>query len=134
VAGLHICEVNRFGSDSRGEYVMVANNGSGNVSLTGLEISDYTATQQRPHVYRFPANTNGSSITLAAREEVYLFTGSGTDQWVTGQNGQRALLLFWGRAASVWNNTGDVAYLRHADGTLIDSMTVGDPKRHPNGH
>jgi hypothetical protein len=27
-----------------------------------------------------------------------------------------------------------VAYLRRLDGTFVDSRTVGDPKRHPNGH
>ena len=36
--------------------------------------------------------------------------------------------------APVWNNTGDVVYLRKPDGTFIDTMTVGDPARHPNGH
>jgi hypothetical protein len=43
-------------------------------------------------------------------------------------------LRFAGKNAPVWNNTGDVAYLRKADGAFVDSMTAGDPPRHPNGH
>ena len=34
-----------------------------------------------------------------------------------------------------WNNDGDVAYLREVTtGEFVDSMTVGSPARHPDGH
>jgi hypothetical protein len=32
---------------------------------------------------------------------------------------------YWGRAAYVWNNTGDTAYVRNPSGTLIDSCSWG---------
>jgi hypothetical protein len=47
--------------------------------------------------------------------------------------GNDALLLFAGRSGPVWNNDGDVAYLRHADGRFVDTKT-GSPARHPRGH
>jgi hypothetical protein len=59
-----------------------------------------------------------------------VFTRAGKNK--RGPNGN--LYLFANRRASVWNNTGDVAYLRNPDGTFIDTMTVGVPKRHPRGH
>jgi hypothetical protein len=39
-----------------------------------------------------------------------------------------------GAVSADWNNSGDVAYLRRLDGTFVDSLTVGHPARHPNGH
>ncbi len=130
MAGLHICQVALRGIDDRGEYVEVANDGSGPVVLTGLELTDYTSTQQRPHVYRFPALDDGSPISLAPRQSAYVYTGPGKNEL----SAEGDWLLFAGRNAMVWNNPGDVAYLRRPDGELIDSRTVGHPKRHPNGH
>ena len=40
--GLHICEISLRGSDNRGEWVEVANDGSPRARLTGLKITDYT--------------------------------------------------------------------------------------------
>jgi hypothetical protein len=132
--GLHICRIEPRGTDARGEWVMVANDATTPATLTGLELTDYTATQQHVHVLHFPADTSGNPIQLAHREAAFVFTGQGHSQWVDGQDGVQQLLLFAGRSAPVWNNTGDVAYLRRADGTFVDSMTVGEPTRHPNGH
>jgi hypothetical protein len=128
--GLHICRVQPGGHDPRGEWVQVANDGLLPGSLTGLELTDYTATQQRPHIYRFPALTNGSNLTLRPRQSAFVFTGPGQDQ--ISQQGD--WLLFAGRLAPIWNNSGDVAYLRDSRGRIIDSRTVGHPARHPNGH
>ena len=64
---------------------------------------------------------------LPAGKKVYVFTGPGKGAW--GQSGN--LFLFARRRAPVWNNTGDVAYLRRADGTFIHTKTVGSPARHP---
>ncbi|MBS1870547.1 MAG: lamin tail domain-containing protein [Actinobacteria bacterium] len=128
--GLHICHVGLRGNDARGEWVQVANDGMSAVGLTGLKLTDYTATQQNVHIYEFPATTSNTVLMLPAGKSAYVFTGHGTSGWTDDGH----LLLFAGRSAQVWNNTGDVAYLRRADGTFIDTMTVGDPKRHPNGH
>jgi Lamin Tail Domain len=110
--------------------VEIANGGVDRVPVTGLELTDYTATQQQPHVFRFPKTTENGTLYLGAGKSAYVFTGPGTN----ARNDDDNLILFWNRSASVWNNDGDVAYLRHTNGQLVDSMTVGDPKRHPNGH
>jgi hypothetical protein len=122
--GLHICNIAPRGYDHRGEWVQVANSSIRPIPLNDLEISDYTATQRRPHIYRFPA------VTLQPRQSAFVFTGNGKNQLST----QGDWLLFAGRLASVWNNTGDVAYLRDSRGRILDSHTFGHPSRHPNGH
>lgn len=128
--GIHICHIGLRGSDARGEWVEVANNGTVTVSLTGLEITDYTGTQRVPHIYRFPLAVGGANLTLDPGDSAYVFTGEGKNERLQGGD----LLLFWDRQSSVWNNSGDVAYLRKLDGTFVDHMTVGSPKRHPGGH
>jgi hypothetical protein len=100
------------------------------VALTGLEITDYTRTQQHVHVYRFPPAQGGAALTLGPRQRAFVFSGSGNSERLAAGD----LLLFAGRFAPVWNNTGDVAYLRNSRGEFVDSMTVGAPARHPNGH
>jgi lamin tail-like protein len=130
VPGIHVCQVVPQTTDPRGEYVVVANDGTSSVPLTGLEITDYTMTQQHVHVYRFPQAQGNADLILSPGEEAYVFTGHGQNQRL----GDGDLLLFAERSAPIWNNTGDVAYLRRLDGTFVDSMTVGDPPRHPNGH
>jgi hypothetical protein len=128
--GLHICAVVPFTTDGRGEYVEIVNSGSTPVGLTGLKLTDYTATQQHVHVFTFPATKGGRELVLAPGKTAYVFTGRGVNR----RNDNGNLLLFANRRAAIWNNSGDVAYLRNPDGTFIDTMTVGAPKRHPNGH
>jgi hypothetical protein len=126
----HICLVANRTSDRRGEYVEIVNGSLQPLSLTGLELSDYTATQRHVHIYRFPPAQGGVALTLWPRQTAYVFTGVGADERLADGD----LLLFAGRSAAIWNDHGDVAYLRRLDGTIVDSLTVGSPKRHPNGH
>jgi hypothetical protein len=126
----HICLVANRTTDSRGEFVEVANSAAVNVALTGLEITDYTSTQQHVHVYHFPGAQGGGALMLPPGCSVFVFTGAGQNKRLNDGD----LLLFAGRGASIWNNDGDVAYLRRRDGTFVASLTVGHPKRHPNGH
>jgi hypothetical protein len=126
----HVCQVANRTTDSRGEYVQVANSGPATVAVNGLELTDYTATQQHAHVYHFPGAQGGGDLTLKPGQSAYVFTGKGTNARSADGN----LILFAGRSASIWNDDGDVAYLRRLDGTFVDSRTVGDPARHPNGH
>jgi hypothetical protein len=132
--GLHICQISQKGTDQRGEWVAVANDGQSAVVLTDLEITDFTKTQQHVHIYRFPATTDKTPLMLGSNQTAFVFTAQGKSEWITTQNAKKQLLLFAGKDAPVWNNTGDVAYLRRSDGTFVDTMTVGDPARHPNGH
>lgn len=126
----HICVVANRTSDSRGEYVEIANSGMARVAVNGLELTDYTATQRHVHVFRFPEAKGGGDLYLEPMQSAFVFTGRG--QNVRNDSGN--LILFAGHSAQVWNDDGDVAYLRRLDGTFVDSRTVGDPKRHPNGH
>jgi hypothetical protein len=126
---LHICAVVPRTSDPRGEYVEISNDGPEAV-LTGLKLTDYTATQQHVHIYTFPAAQGGYSLKLGRGQAAFVFSGPGRNE--RGSDGN--LYLFAGRRAPVWNDTGDVAYLRLPDGRFIDTMTVGSPKRHPAGH
>jgi Lamin Tail Domain len=132
--GLHICQISQKGTDQRGEWVSVANDGQVAVALTDLEITDFTKTQQHVHIFRFPAMADHSPLMLGPNQTAFIFTTKGKNEWVPTPSGKRELHLFAGKSAPVWNNTGDVAYLRNPDGTFIDTMTVGDPARHPNGH
>lgn len=126
----HVCLVANRSADTRGEYVEVANGAAGPVALTGLELTDFTTGQRHVHVYRFPRAVGGGTLTLGGGKVAYVFSGHGSNELLTDGN----LLLFAGRSAPIWNNDGDVAYLRRLDGTFVDSLTVGEPKRHPNGH
>jgi hypothetical protein len=104
------------------------------VAVTGLEITDYTRLQLNAHIYRFPRTTQATMLLLGTFESAIVCTGQGDNRWYTDDNGKRWLLLFMARAAPIWNNSGDVVYLRKTDGTFVDTSTLGDPPRHPNGH
>ena len=43
-------------------------------------------------------------------------------------------MLYAGLDAHVWKDDEHVAYLRHPDGKIIDTMHAGRPPRHPGGH
>jgi Lamin Tail Domain len=131
---LRISQINQRGSDARGEWVSVINTGPLPLPLTGLELTDFTRTQQEVHIYRFPATTTRTPLLLGAGEVAYVFTGPGLNERVTRSDGRYELHLYAGYRAAVWNNDGDVAYLRHlADGTIVSWLTVGTPARHPGG-
>lgn len=110
--GLHICNVALRGADSRGEFVEIANQGADAVVLTNLELTDYTPTQQRSHRYKFPSLSDGSALTLSPGQTACIFTGHGRDELDT----DGSWLLFAGHTTNVWNDTGDVAYLRSENG------------------
>ncbi|HEV7566373.1 MAG TPA: lamin tail domain-containing protein [Microbacteriaceae bacterium] len=121
-------------SDPQEEWIEIANGSLFSQPLTGLEITDFTGTQTNVHIYRFPPTQAGTPLQLGMLQSALVFTGSGDGRWHTDEHGKTWLLLFMGRAAPIWNNAGDVVYLRKLDGTIVDSHTVGDPPRHPNGH
>jgi hypothetical protein len=132
--GLHICTISVGGSDERGEWVCLVADGPLPSAISGLLLSDFTQTQQHAHVYEFRSYDDGTPIVLQPGERVFVFTTKVREEWVNTKDGYRALILSMGLDAPIWNNNGDVAYLRNADGTFIDTMTVGDPDRHPGGH
>lgn len=132
VAEPHICDLNWRTSDPQQEWVKVVNAGLSTQVLTGRRLTDETETQADPHIYVFPRYNDGAPIQLTPGERVFVVIGVGEGGW-RPVDGVNSLVLYWGLRACVWNNSGDVAYLRESDGRIIDYCTVGNPPRHP-GH
>jgi Lamin Tail Domain len=85
------------------EYVKITNKGTTAVSMRGWKVTDKGAK----HTYKFP-----STFVLKSKNTVTLYTGKGKNT---------STKLFWGRAAFVWNNEGDTAYLYNAQGKLVST-------------
>lgn len=121
--GLHICAVVQRGSSCVSEYVEIINDGAEPVPVTALELTDCCGEQHK-HVYSFPKGE------LGAGETAYVYSAKGTSlRTHTGD-----LMLYAGLKAPVWKDESHVAYLRHPDGRIIDTMRAGRPPRHPDGH
>jgi hypothetical protein len=88
------------------EYVKITNKGTTALNMKGWKITDKGAK----HTYKFP-----STFVLNSKTTVTIYTGNGKNT---------STKLFWGRAAFVWNNEGDTAYLYNAQGKLV-STKVG---------
>lgn len=121
--GLHICAVVRSSSGASSEYVEVVNDGAEPVPVTGLELTDCPG-QEHAHVYTFPEGE------LAAGQTAYVYSGEGKSRLAPSGD----FILYAGLAAPVWKDESHVAYLRHPDGKIIDTMHAGRPRRHPDGH
>jgi Lamin Tail Domain len=85
------------------EYVKITNKGTTAVGMRGWKVTDKGAK----HTYKFP-----STFVLKSKNTVTLYTGKGKNT---------STKLFWGRAAFVWNNEGDTAYLYNAQGKLVST-------------
>ncbi|MFN3372926.1 MAG: lamin tail domain-containing protein [Chloroflexus sp.] len=92
------------GSDLEGEFVVITNASHEPVDLTGWTLID----EGMKHSYTFPA------FVLAGGAEVTLWTKAGVND---------ANNLYWGSRRPIWNNTGDTAILRDANGNLISRYT-----------
>jgi hypothetical protein len=121
--GLHICAVVQRGSAASSEHVEIVNVGAEPVPVTGLELTACRG-EHHEHVYAFPDGV------LAAGQTAYVYSRKGTSQRTRSGD----LVLYAGLRASVWKDKSVVAYLRHPDGRIIDTMHVGRPPRHPDGH
>ena len=82
-----------------GEWVRLRN-----VCSTGKSLYHWTLRDAAGHIYTF------GSYTLKAYSYVKIHTGKGTNTSTD---------RYWGRAAYVWNNDKDTAYLRTSAGTLV---------------
>ncbi len=99
---------NAYGDDRynlNDEYVIISNNGNTSVNLTG-----YTLSDEANHTFVFP------DFVLESRGLVTIHTGSGNN---TDDE------LYWGSEYPIWNNDHDTAYLRDAEGELLDTYTWG---------
>jgi cardiolipin synthase len=88
------------GSDVEGEYVQIENWDGAPVHMTGWTLRDAA-----DHTFTFP------TFTLTTGATVKVWTRSGAN---TGTD------LYWGSDVAIWNNRGDTAYLRNAQGNLVD--------------
>jgi hypothetical protein len=86
------------------EYIVIRNTGSVSVGLGAWTIRDIAG-----HVYRFPVG-----FRVGAGAKVWLHTGG-------GPSGARD--RYWGMGWYVWNNDGDTARLRRANGSLADACS-----------
>jgi len=87
-----------------GEWIQITNEGASPIDLGACTLGD-----EANHVYVFDPRQ------LAAGATVRLHSGQGQD---TGED------LYWGFVGrSVWNNSGDTAYLRDPQGNLVDVYT-----------
>lgn len=86
-----------------GEWVEITNQSDQTVQMQG-----YTLKDEANHIYTF------GNFTVQPGAEFRLYSGQGRD---------KATELFWGLSGeSVWNNGGDTAFLRDAEGALIDTF------------
>jgi hypothetical protein len=93
------------------EWVRIKNFTSHRKTLTGWTLRDASS-----HVYHFP------TFHLAAGAAVKVHTGKGSNT---------ASDLYWRSSYYIWNNTGDTATVKNANGTLIDRChytSASDPK------
>lgn len=107
-------------SNTREEWIRIANEGPHKWSLSGWLITDETDHQVHPHIYRLPDRlSDGQVWTLDPGEVLYLITGSGSDVFIANPtSGPPQFHFYWNRDAFVWNNAGDRVYLRHPDGSF----------------
>jgi hypothetical protein len=97
---------NRSNSSLNAEYVTV-----GNHVTTSRNLRGWTLRDNQSHVYTFP------NVNVGRGKSVVVHTGHGTN---TSTN------LYWGSGNYIWNNTGDRATLRDAQGHQIDTCSWGN--------
>jgi micrococcal nuclease len=91
------------------ESVALLNNGSVSVDMT-----NWTCKDESTHIYGF------KSVTLPPMAKLSLRSGYGTDT---------AAEVYWNLESSIWNNDGDVCFVRDENGLLVDAVRyefVGD--------
>jgi hypothetical protein len=92
----------RTNASINGEYARLTNKTSKAINLKGWTVRDAAG-----NLYRFT-----TSYSLGAGKSVVIRTGKGTNSTAT---------RYWGKSNHVWNNSGDTAYLRTAEGKSIDT-------------
>jgi hypothetical protein len=110
---IHEIFYNSPGSDTgsnaslNAEWVQLHNRSGHRVTLTHWTVRDAAG-----HVYRF------GKYALRAHKSVRIHTGRGTN---TRTN------RFWGQSGYIWNNDGDTATLKNANGVRRSRCSYSDP-------
>ena len=82
------------------ERVTFRNEGTASIDMTGWTVKD-----ESTHIYEF------QELVLSPGQSVSLRSGEGTDSLIN---------VYWHDDSSVWNNDGDVCFLRDGNGLLVD--------------
>ena len=82
-----------------------------NTSKSTVNLSRWTVRDKANHVYTF-----AGTVSVKPGATLWLHTGRGTNT---------ASHRYWNSGNYIWNNTGDVAYVRNASGTQIDTCSWG---------
>jgi len=93
------------GDEADGEYLIITNHESYNVSMEGWYLQDEAS--QTAYQFNFTLETDAS---------IRVYTGSGTDNQTT---------LFWGWYQGIWNNSGDMAIVQDENGLMVDYYRYG---------
>ncbi len=129
MANVEITQIynNPSGRDSLDkEYIVIKNTTRDQkISMKGWIVSDMTPTGKDTHLFYFPEVVNSGFWTLDPGEVIFLMTGSGTNKFLAGtQEYPPQFHFYMQRAAFVWNNPGDTAYLRLPNGEFVHWMKV----------
>jgi len=96
-------------NNENGEWVVIGVNDE--INFTGWTLSD-----EADHDFNFPAN-----FALEKGETVKVYTGSEDDPKKDDGCGEEvAKVLYWRSNSAIWNNGGDIAYLKN-NGKIVDS-------------
>ena len=91
------------GSSEPDEYVEIRND-----DVRPIQLQNWTLSDIANHVYTFPS---------------FVIQPSQVCRVYTNQNHPEYCSFNYGSGSSIWNNTGDTAYLRDTVGTLIDTYS-----------
>lgn len=100
VAQIHADASGNDHENENDEYIVFENTGSSTLDMSGWTVQD-----EADHTYTVP-----DGFSLAAGEQVTLYTGSGTD---TDHE------LYWGSDSAIWNNGGDTIIVNDDEGDRI---------------
>ncbi|RME75339.1 MAG: hypothetical protein D6784_08125 [Chloroflexi bacterium] len=101
ITGLKANAPGKDNENPNGEWVEITNQGQEAVQMRGFTLKD-----EANHIYTF------GDFVLLPGEKVRLYSGTGQDT---------STALYWGLVnESVWNNDSDTAFLRDAQGNLVD--------------
>ena len=100
------------GEGALGEFIRIAN-----ISDQVVDVGGYSIADRDGHRYRFP------HARLRPGHVLTLVTGEGKDR----RDEAGPIRLHWNRRLGVWNDQGDIAFLRDPLGELVDRFeyTVG---------
>ena len=92
------------GTNLNTEYIVFKNKSTHTVRMKGWEIISAPSTDHQFYIFPRTKILPGHSLTL--------YTGNGSNT---------ATSRYWGAGTPVWNNDGDLAILKNAAGTIVDT-------------